>query len=44
MLYDGAHAYVALFATDVVHGLSARLEWEPRLDDLILVQEMKLKK
>jgi peptide/nickel transport system substrate-binding protein len=42
-LYDGAHAYVALFATDVVHGLSKRLTWEPRLDDLILVKEMRLK-
>lgn len=42
-LYDGAHAYVALLAADVVHGLSERIEWEPRLDDLILVQEMKLK-
>jgi peptide/nickel transport system substrate-binding protein len=42
-LYDGAHAYVALFATDVVHGLSKRLAWEPRLDDLILVKEMRLK-
>ncbi|RMF86852.1 MAG: hypothetical protein D6736_14155 [Nitrospinota bacterium] len=44
MLYDDAHAYVALLAADVVHGLSERLEWEPRLDDLILVKEMKLKK
>jgi peptide/nickel transport system substrate-binding protein len=43
MLYDGAHAYVALLATDVVHGLSKRLQWEPRLDDLILVKEMQLK-
>jgi peptide/nickel transport system substrate-binding protein len=42
-LYDDAHAYVALFATDVVHGLSQRLVWEPRLDDLILVKEMRLK-
>jgi peptide/nickel transport system substrate-binding protein len=44
MLYDGAHAYVALFAVDAVHGLSDRLEWEPRLDDLLYVKEMKLKK
>lgn len=44
MLSDGAHAYVALFAADAVHGLSARLEWEPRLDDLLYVKEMRLKK
>jgi peptide/nickel transport system substrate-binding protein len=43
-LYDGAQAYVALFAVDAVHGLSERLQWEPRLDDLIYVKEMKLKK
>jgi peptide/nickel transport system substrate-binding protein len=42
-LYDEAHAYMALFAADAVHGLSKRLVWEPRLDDLILVKEMKLK-
>ncbi|HXH11513.1 MAG TPA: ABC transporter substrate-binding protein [Alphaproteobacteria bacterium] len=42
-LYDGAHAYVALFAVDAVHGLSERLIWEPRLDDLVYVKEMRLK-
>jgi peptide/nickel transport system substrate-binding protein len=44
MLYDSAHAYVALFAVDAVHGLSERLLWEPRLDDLVYVKEMRLKK
>jgi peptide/nickel transport system substrate-binding protein len=43
-LYDNAHAYVALFAVDAVHGLSERLLWEPRLDDLLYVKEMRLKK
>jgi peptide/nickel transport system substrate-binding protein len=43
-LYDGSHAYMALFAVDAVHGLSDRLQWEPRLDDLIYVKEMTLKK
>jgi peptide/nickel transport system substrate-binding protein len=42
-IYAGAHAYMALFATDVVHGMSKRLQWEPRLDDLILVKEMRLR-
>jgi peptide/nickel transport system substrate-binding protein len=43
-LYDHAHAYVALFAVDAVHGLSERLLWEPRLDDLLYVKEMRLNK
>jgi peptide/nickel transport system substrate-binding protein len=43
-LYDGSHAYMALFAVDAVHGLSDRLLWEPRLDDLIYLKEMALKK